>query len=52
MDVITPDVQGEEIWDDSDRYSDCYLPKEILTLSTDEILTGARLINNDIKVIF
>ena len=47
MDVITTDVQGEETWDDRR-----YLPKEILTLSTDEILTGARLIDNDIKVIF
>ena len=41
---VTPDVQEEETWDD--------LPEEILTLSTDEILTRARLIDNDIKVVF
>ena len=41
---VTPDVPAEETWDD--------LPEEILTLSTDEILTRTRLIDNDIKVIF
>ena len=40
---VTPDVPGEETWDD--------LPEEILTLSTDEILTRTRLIDNDIKVV-
>ena len=39
----TPDVPPEETWDD--------LPEEILTLSTDEILTRTRLIENDIKVV-
>jgi len=47
MDIIMPDVQGKETWDN------CYHPEEeILTLSTDEILTRARLIDNDIKVVF
>lgn len=41
---ITPDVPGEETWDD--------LPGEILALSTDEILTRTRLIDNDLKVVF
>jgi 26S proteasome regulatory subunit T5 len=41
---VTPDAPGEETWDD--------LPEEILTLSTDEILTRTRLIDNDIKVLF
>jgi hypothetical protein len=52
MDVIlvTPDVQGEETWDDSYRHSDRYLLKKILTLSTDEILTRARLIDNGIGI--
>lgn len=40
---VTPDVPEEETWDD--------LPEEILTLSTDEILTRTRLIDNDIKVL-
>ena len=40
---VTPDAPGEETWDD--------LPEEILTLSTDEILTRTRLIDNDIKVV-
>jgi 26S proteasome regulatory subunit T5 len=47
MDVIMPDAQGEETWDDSDRYH----PEENFTLSTDEILTRARLIDNNIKVV-
>ncbi|KAK2459686.1 hypothetical protein APHAL10511_008331 [Amanita phalloides] len=38
----TPDVQPEETWDD--------IPEEIQSLSTDEILTRIRLIENDIKV--
>ena len=41
---VTPDAPTEENWDD--------LPEEILTLSTDEILTRTRLIDNDIKVLF
>ena len=41
---LTHDVPEEETWDD--------LPEEILTLSTDEILTRAQLIDNDIKVVF
>jgi hypothetical protein len=41
---VTPDAPVEETWDD--------LPEEILTLSTDEILTRTRLIDNDIKVVF
>ena len=40
---VTPDAPGEETWED--------LPEEILTLSTDEILTRTRLIENDIKVL-
>lgn len=38
----TPDVPPPENWDD--------IPEEILSLSTDEILTRIRLIDNDIKV--
>ncbi|KAF8158205.1 26S proteasome subunit P45 [Crassisporium funariophilum] len=38
----TPDLPVEETWDD--------LPEDILTLSTDEIMTRTRLIDNDIKV--
>lgn len=38
----TPDQPPEETWDD--------IPPEILSLSTDEILTRTRLIENDIKV--
>ncbi|KAG9315787.1 26S proteasome subunit P45 [Chiua virens] len=38
----TPDHPPEETWDD--------IPAEILSLSTDEILTRIRLIENDIKV--
>lgn len=39
---ITPDHPPEETWDD--------IPADILSLSTDEILTRIRLIENDIKV--
>ena len=38
----TPDQPPEETWDD--------IPADILALSTDEILTRIRLIENDIKV--
>ena len=38
----TPDHPPEETWDD--------IPADILALSTDEILTRIRLIENDIKV--
>ncbi|KAG6816039.1 26S proteasome regulatory subunit 6A-B [Tephrocybe sp. NHM501043] len=38
----TPDVPEEETWSD--------LPEEILSLTTDEILTRVRLLENDIKV--
>ncbi len=38
----TPDLPPPENWDD--------IPEEILSLSTDEILTRIRLIENDIKV--
>ncbi|KAH0832049.1 26S proteasome subunit P45 [Lanmaoa asiatica] len=38
----TPDHPPEETWDD--------IPADILSLSTDEILTRIRLIENDIKV--
>jgi len=38
----TPDVPPEETWDD--------ISPDILALGTDEILTRARLIDNDIKV--
>lgn len=37
----TPDHPPEETWDD--------IPADILSLSTDEILTRIRLIENDIK---
>ncbi|KAF9242523.1 P-loop containing nucleoside triphosphate hydrolase protein [Melanogaster broomeanus] len=38
----TPDQPSEETWDD--------IPEDIMALSTDEILTRIRLIDNDIKV--
>jgi 26S proteasome regulatory subunit T5 len=38
----TPDQPPEETWAD--------IPEEVMTLSTDEILTRIRLIENDIKV--
>ena len=38
----TPDQPPEETWDD--------IPTDILSLTTDEILTRIRLIENDIKV--
>lgn len=38
----TPDVPQEETWED--------IPEDIMTLSTDEILTRIRLIENDMKV--
>lgn len=38
----TPDQPAEETWAD--------IPEEIITLSTDEILTRIRLIDNDLKV--
>ncbi|EKM79315.1 hypothetical protein AGABI1DRAFT_113879 [Agaricus bisporus var. burnettii JB137-S8] len=38
----TPDVPPPETWDD--------IPEEIMSLSTDEVLTRIRLIDNDIKV--
>jgi 26S proteasome regulatory subunit T5 len=38
----TPDVPAEETWED--------IPEEIRSLSTDEVLTRIRLIENDIKV--
>jgi hypothetical protein len=38
----TPDQPAEETWDD--------IPEEIMALTTDEILTRTRLIDNDIKV--
>lgn len=41
---VTDDVPPEETWDD--------ISEDILALSTDEILTRARLIDNDIKVTF
>lgn len=41
MDTST-DAPAEETWDD--------IPEEIMSLSTDEILTRIRLIENDIKV--
>jgi len=41
MDTST-DTPAEETWDD--------IPEEIISLSTDEILTRIRLIENDIKV--
>jgi 26S proteasome regulatory subunit T5 len=39
-----PDVPPPETWDD--------IPEEIMSLSTDEVLTRIRLIDNDIKVPF
>ena len=39
---VTDDTPPEETWDD--------ISEDILALSTDEILTRARLIDNDIKV--
>jgi len=41
---VTDDTPPEETWDD--------ISEDILALSTDEILTRARLIDNDIKVTF
>jgi 26S proteasome regulatory subunit T5 len=41
---ITDDAPPVETWDD--------ISEDILALSTDEILTRARLIDNDIKVRF
>ena len=38
----TPDQPPEETWAD--------IPEEVMSLSTDEILTRIRLIENDIKV--
>jgi 26S proteasome regulatory subunit T5 len=38
----TPDAPAEETWED--------IPEEIRSLSTDEVLTRIRLIENDIKV--
>ena len=38
----TPDAPPEETWDD--------IPEDIKALSTDDILTRIRLIDNDIKV--
>jgi 26S proteasome regulatory subunit T5 len=37
-----PDAPAEETWAD--------IPEDIMALSTDEILTRIRLIDNDIKV--
>ena len=39
-----PDQPPEETWDD--------IPEEIMALTTEEIQTRARLIDNDIKVTF
>lgn len=39
----TPDHPPEETWAD--------IPEEIMSLSTDDILTRIRLIDNDLKVI-
>jgi 26S proteasome regulatory subunit T5 len=39
---LTPDAPPEETWDD--------IPEDIMALSTDEIITRTRLIDNDIKV--
>jgi len=41
---VTPDVPPEETWDD--------IPEDIISLSTDEIKTRTRLIDNDVKVCF
>jgi hypothetical protein len=38
----TPDAPVEETWED--------IPEDVMALSTDEILTRIRLIENDIKV--
>lgn len=38
----TPDVIPEEDWSD--------IPEDIMSLSTDDILTRIRLIDNDVKV--
>jgi 26S proteasome regulatory subunit T5 len=38
----TPDVPPVETWED--------IPEDVMALSTDEILTRIRLIENDIKV--
>ena len=38
----TPDQPPEETWED--------IPEEIRSLSTDEILTRTRLIDNDLRV--
>ncbi|KAA1469890.1 26S proteasome subunit P45 [Dentipellis sp. KUC8613] len=38
----TPDQPAEETWDD--------IPEEIMSLTTDEILTRIRLIDNDVRV--
>jgi len=38
----TPDQPAEETWED--------IPEDVMALSTDEILTRIRLIENDIKV--
>ena len=38
---VTPDVPPEETWDD--------IPEDIMGLSTEEIITRTRLIDNDIK---
>lgn len=38
----TPDVPPVETWDD--------IPEDVIALSTDEVLTRIRLIENDIKV--
>ena len=38
----TPDKPAEETWED--------IPDEIMSLSTEEILTRIRLIDNDLKV--
>ncbi|RXW21603.1 hypothetical protein EST38_g4236 [Candolleomyces aberdarensis] len=39
----TPDLQPEETWDD--------IPEDILALSSDDIVTRTRLIDNDLKVL-
>lgn len=38
----TPDEPAEETWAD--------IPEDVMNLSTDEILTRARMIDNDLKV--
>jgi 26S proteasome regulatory subunit T5 len=37
----TPDAPAEETWED--------IPEDVMALSTDDILTRIRLIENDIK---